>query len=408
MGLTIHYDIQAPKTWGPSKIRQQLEAARQFALDMPFVEVSDIKEFKDNECDFNWIRNNPTPELNEKNDDWFWAKIQAGRYISSPYKPGNSWGQAPNRMIAFRVYPAEGSEEMTIGICSYPKFTIKPQTKVEYLAWSQAQKGNANKAQTKVWKTFTKKYKLRKMKESKRGSYYDHPTRDYCYQIQGDCGWGQCFSATIVGGNYMSHRRGRAKDFGMVRFYDSMLRTDFCLKFMGTAEEAKTVFNSKEFQADVNDLVYGKEYTEQAEFGKWGSFCKTQYANDPRCGGFQNFQRAHLGVVAMMDKLIELGFKVHVSDEGDFWENRDIGKLAKEISSWDSFIAGFMGVFKDSIPANSEFGVESAMDGRPDFEQLEMQAYKIENVGEHLKKLRRVMDETNRQTSLFTNPDSAV
>ena len=33
----------------------------------------------------------------------------------------------------------------------------------------------------------------------------------------------------------------------------------------------------------------------------WHSFCKTQYASDPSCGGVENFLRCHLSVVRLLD-----------------------------------------------------------------------------------------------------------
>ena len=81
----------------------------------------------------------------------------------------------------------------------------------------------------------------------------------------------------------------------------------------------------------------------------WSSFCKTQYANDPKCGGLPNFLRCHLTVIAMLDAAKELGFGVGVTDEGDFWEKRDVKALAAEIGNWDKMIAGFFGAMKDAI-----------------------------------------------------------
>jgi hypothetical protein len=50
-------------------------------------------------------------------------------------------------------------------------------------------------------------------------------------------------------------------------------------------------------------------------------------------------------------------------------------------------LAGLAGAFKDAAEAQ---GVEfdSAMSGRPDFEQLEMQALKVGSLAEHLEQLR--------------------
>lgn len=99
----------------------------------------------------------------------------------------------------------------------------------------------------------------------------------------------------------------------------------------------------------------------------WGSFCKTQYANDPRCGGLGNFLRCHLLVVAVLDAAKKLGFRVKVHDEGDYWPKRDLDALGKAVGEMDAAMAGFRGALKDALGDK----IETAMDGRPDFERLE-------------------------------------
>ncbi|MHB1038468.1 MAG: hypothetical protein ACYC35_22355 [Pirellulales bacterium] len=79
-----------------------------------------------------------------------------------------------------------------------------------------------------------------------------------------------------------------------------------------------------------------------------------------------------------------LRFKVRVSDEGHFWENRDLAELAKNVGEYDALIAGLAGAFKDSASATG-LGFDSPMLGRPDFEKLEMESTKIPNVAEFLK-----------------------
>ncbi|HQU45011.1 MAG TPA: hypothetical protein PK867_19500, partial [Pirellulales bacterium] len=59
----------------------------------------------------------------------------------------------------------------------------------------------------------------------------------------------------------------------------------------------------------------------------WSSFCKTQYASNPRVGGVENFVRAHLAVVAVLDAAAELGLLRDVGDEGGYWEKRDAQAL---------------------------------------------------------------------------------
>ena len=158
-------------------------------------------------------------------------------------------------------------------------------------------------------------------------------------------------------------------------------------RFRGTVDEGRPLFQARAFQADLKDMLYGKEHVIPAAHGGWSSFCKTQYANDPRCGGWNNFQQAHLSVCAILEHMRRIGFQVHVSDEGHFWEKRDLAALAKEIGEWDALLAGLGGVLKDAAEAQG-LGFESGMSGRPDFERLEIQALKIENIGRHLAKLR--------------------
>lgn len=100
---------------------------------------------------------------------------------------------------------------------------------------------------------------------------------------------------------------------------------------------------------------------------QWSSFCKTQYASNPDCGGVANFLRCHLTVIAMLDKARALGCLDKVSDEGHFWDNRDLKTLMAEIGSWNEMIAAFGGVLKEMAGVE----VQSAITEFPNFEQLE-------------------------------------
>jgi hypothetical protein len=102
----------------------------------------------------------------------------------------------------------------------------------------------------------------------------------------------------------------------------------------------------------------------------WSSFCKTQYASNPKCGGAANFLRCHLTVIAMLDKAKELGCLERVSDEGGFWEKRDLPALVQEIGSWNEMIAAFGGKLKDLV-GDGALRVESAIAEYPNFEHLE-------------------------------------
>jgi hypothetical protein len=99
----------------------------------------------------------------------------------------------------------------------------------------------------------------------------------------------------------------------------------------------------------------------------WHSFCKTQYASNPECGGLRHFLRCHLAVIAMLDQARSLGILEHASDEGEFWEKRDVEALAREVGQWNQMIAGWAGKLKDVL-GNDVF---SAITEFPDFEHLE-------------------------------------
>jgi hypothetical protein len=96
-------------------------------------------------------------------------------------------------------------------------------------------------------------------------------------------------------------------------------------------------------------------------------FCKTQYASDPQCGGVANFLRAHLSVCRMLEHAKDVGLIVEVSDEGGFFENRDIPALVKTIGEWNQLIAGFVGALTDAIGKT----VEAPIRNFPNFEHLE-------------------------------------
>jgi hypothetical protein len=103
---------------------------------------------------------------------------------------------------------------------------------------------------------------------------------------------------------------------------------------------------------------------------RWSSFCKTQYASNSTCGGVAHFLRCHLTVIAMLDRAKALGCLDNVSDEGGFWEKRNLPALVQEIGSWNEMIAAFGGKLKDLV-GDGALRVESAITEYPNFEQLE-------------------------------------
>lgn len=105
---------------------------------------------------------------------------------------------------------------------------------------------------------------------------------------------------------------------------------------------------------------------------RWSSFCKTEYASNPECGGIPNFLRSHLLVVRMLDRCRELGLLTEVRDEGDFWMKRDPQALVKEVGEWNEMIAGLAGKMKDLVGPE----LQAAIFAFPDFEHLEAKGRK--------------------------------
>jgi len=100
---------------------------------------------------------------------------------------------------------------------------------------------------------------------------------------------------------------------------------------------------------------------------QWRSFCKTQYASDPRFGGMNNLVKCHLLVIAMLDKAKKLGILEHVSDGGDYWKSRDLAGLVGETNSMNQIVAAVAGHIKD---AGGE-GVVAPITEFANFEKLE-------------------------------------
>lgn len=132
----------------------------------------------------------------------------------------------------------------------------------------------------------------------------------------------------------------------------------------------------------VNGLGRKRRLATRLEGWSWRSFCKTQYASDPEAGGVENFLRCHLCVIKLLDFVKNTGLvDVEVSDEGHYWENRDLQKLGSEVGEWNQMIAAMSGLLKDEA-AKHGITLVSAIAGFPNFEHLEAQGQK------HIQQLR--------------------
>lgn len=102
----------------------------------------------------------------------------------------------------------------------------------------------------------------------------------------------------------------------------------------------------------------------------WHSFCKTQYASDPQCGGVANFVLCHQCVIGMLDFVKQTGLAtVEVEDEGGYWEKRNLESLIKEIGKWNEFVAGAISAFRSMTDAQG--ALEAPITKFQNFEHLE-------------------------------------
>ena len=105
----------------------------------------------------------------------------------------------------------------------------------------------------------------------------------------------------------------------------------------------------------------------------WHSFCKTQFASNPSVGGVANFVRCHLSVIRLLDRP-GAGILESVTDEGGYWEKRDVKALVETVGQWNIGLAGIVGQFKDQFPGQ----IIAPITEFPDFEHLEADGRKRE------------------------------
>lgn len=146
----------------------------------------------------------------------------------------------------------------------------------------------------------------------------------------------------------------------------------------------------------------------------WRSFCKTQYASDPSCGGIPNFLRCHISVVSLLERMAKIpGLKVRVDDEGNYGPSaysddyreataadrkptyrRHKGQyspvaLMQEVGEWNSMIAVLTGALSDAL-ASSGVELEAPIKNFPNFEELEFKGQNRRLVDPFLQAMKKI------------------
>jgi hypothetical protein len=110
--------------------------------------------------------------------------------------------------------------------------------------------------------------------------------------------------------------------------------------------------------------------TRRRGYYSWHSFCKTQYAGNPKLGGEANFLKAHLSLIELFDQIQAAGVAVRVRDDSRYAKHRDVDRLLRSLRDWDALVAKFVGAFGDAL-GDASGSVIAPIKDRPDFEHLE-------------------------------------
>jgi hypothetical protein len=110
--------------------------------------------------------------------------------------------------------------------------------------------------------------------------------------------------------------------------------------------------------------------TRRRGYYSWQSFCKTQYAANPKLGGEANFLKAHLSLIELLDQIKAAGLSVRIRDDSEYAKHRDADRLLHTLRKWDAIVANIVGKFGDALD-NESGSVVAPIKERPDFEHLE-------------------------------------
>ncbi len=116
--------------------------------------------------------------------------------------------------------------------------------------------------------------------------------------------------------------------------------------------------------------------TRRRGYYSWHSFCKTQYAGNPKLGGEANFLKAHLSLIELLDQIRATGVKVQIRDDSKYAKHRDVDRLLRSLRDWDAMVARFVGAIGDAL-ADQSGSLIAPIKERPDFEHLEAKGISV-------------------------------
>src|SRR6266446_4891615 len=116
--------------------------------------------------------------------------------------------------------------------------------------------------------------------------------------------------------------------------------------------------------------------TRRRGYYSWHSFCKTQYAGNPKLGGEANFLKAHLSVIELLDQIRVAGVNVRIRDDSRYAKHRDVDRLLRSLRNWNAIVANIVGNVGDALGDESGELV-APIKQRPDFEHLEAKGMSV-------------------------------
>jgi hypothetical protein len=116
--------------------------------------------------------------------------------------------------------------------------------------------------------------------------------------------------------------------------------------------------------------------TRRRGYYSWHSFCKTQYAGNPRFGGEANFLKAHLSLIELLDQIQAAGGKVRIRDDSQYAKHRDVDRLLRSLRDWDAIVARIVGNLGDAL-GDLPGSLIAPIKARPDFEHLEAKGISV-------------------------------
>jgi hypothetical protein len=108
----------------------------------------------------------------------------------------------------------------------------------------------------------------------------------------------------------------------------------------------------------------GRQLQSAIEGWQGQGFAKTQYAS---VQGSEYFLQCHLTIIAALDAAQRLGLLESVSDESDYWKERNVEKLLQTVGRWNEMMAGFVGALEGAMGKNLPAPIKE----HPQFEKLE-------------------------------------